>query len=29
MQTLGLRIRNFQGIFLHEPEHIVKFSNLH
>ena len=28
-EFLGLTMRNFQGIALYEPEHIVKFSNLH
>ena len=28
-EFLELTMKNFQGIVLYEPEHIVKFSNLH
>ena len=28
-EFLRLRMRNFQGIFLYEPKHKVKFLNLH
>ena len=28
-EFLGFRMRSFQGIFLHENEHIWRFSNMH
>ena len=28
-ELLGLKMRIFPGIFLYEPEHIAKPSNLH